>query len=235
MGDDISIINLSESFSIRYNRASSLKSMFVGMFHKRYRERVETFWGLREINLMIHAGEAFGVIGRNGSGKSTLLRIIAGIYPPSSGEITIPKNARVGTMIGLGAGFHPELTGRENLFWELQYMGLAAERSKRCIRTSLISRNCTISWIPLLKLLIGNARFALAIQLNPSIIIIDGVLAVGDEEFQKKSFKRLRGFKTEGKTIIFVSHDLSAVAAFCDRVCVLDHDEQMYLGRPKRL
>src|SRR5215210_5217367 len=116
MGREIVISNLSKVFSIRHNKSNSLKSKFVGVFHKRYREAVENLWVLREINLSIKSGEVLGLIGRNGSGKSTLLRILAGIYQPSSGSVDIPKGLRVGAMIELGVGFHPELTGKENIY-----------------------------------------------------------------------------------------------------------------------
>ncbi len=234
--DKIDIVNLSKAFSIRYNRSNSLKSRFVGMFHKRYRERVETFWALRDINLVIHAGESFGIIGRNGSGKSTLLRIIAGIYPPSSGEISIPKNARVGAMIELGVGFHPELTGRENVFLGASIHGLCRKEIEALYPAIVDFSELQDFMDTAIKNYSSgmHARlgFALAINLDPSILIIDEVLAVGDEEFQKKCFATMNRFKAEGKTIIFVSHDPGMVATLCDRVCVLDHGKQKYVGAP---
>src|ERR1044071_10069861 len=114
--EEIEINDVSKAFIIRHNKADSLKSQFVGIFHKRYRERRETLWALKNVSFKIFAGEAFGLIGRNGSGKSTLLKIMAGIYSPTTGKIRLSGGVRIGTMIELGVGFHPELTGRGNVF-----------------------------------------------------------------------------------------------------------------------
>ena len=110
MSTAIEITQVSKAFVIRHNRSNSLKSQLVGLFHKRFREEREILWAVKGITLEIRSGEALGLIGRNGSGKSTLLKIIAGIYPPTSGRVRL-SNARLGTMIELGVGFHPELTG----------------------------------------------------------------------------------------------------------------------------
>lgn len=236
MSDSINIVNLSKAFTIRHNRSNSLKSKFIGLFHKRYREDVETFWALRDITLAIQAGESFGVIGRNGSGKSTLLRIIAGIYPPSSGEIRMPKNSRVGAMIELGVGFHPELTGRENVFLGASIHGLCRKEIEALYPTIVEFSELDDFMDTTMKNYSSgmHARlgFALAINLNPSILIIDEVLAVGDEEFQRKCQDTMNRFKAQGKTIVFVSHSAGQVAKLCDRVCVLDHGKQKFVGKP---
>ena len=234
MAGGIDIVNVSKAFSLRHNRSNSLKSSFVGIFHTRYQERVEEFWALRDINLEIQPGESFGIIGRNGSGKSTLLRIIAGIYPPSSGEIRMPKNTRVGAMIELGVGFHPELTGRENVFLGASIHGLCRKEIEALYPAIVeFAELDDFMDTPIKNYSSGmHARlgFALAINLNPSILIVDEVLAVGDEGFQKKCQDTMNRFKAQGKTIIFVSHDAGTVATLCDRVCVLDHGSLVYLG-----
>jgi len=233
----IDIVNLSKAFSIHYNRSNSLKSMFVGMFHKRYRERVETFWALRDINLTINPGESLGIIGRNGSGKSTLLRIIAGIYPPSSGEVRMPKDIRVGAMIELGVGFHPELTGRENVFLGASIHGLC-RREIEALYPAIVEFSELADFMDTTiknysSGMHARLGFALAINLNPDILIIDEVLAVGDEGFQNKCHDTMDRFKAEGKTIIFVSHDPGKIGTLCDRVCVLDHGRQLFMGEPE--
>jgi homopolymeric O-antigen transport system ATP-binding protein len=230
----VEIVDVSKAFSVRHNRSNSLKSKFVGAFYKRYRERVETFWALQNINLTIQPGESFGIIGRNGSGKSTLLRIIAGIYQPSSGRVFMPANARVGAMIELGVGFHPELTGRENIFLGASIHGLS-RKEIAAIYPSIVKFSELDDFMDtaLKNYSSGmHARlgFSLAINLNPSILIVDEVLAVGDEGFQEKCQDKMTGFKKQGKTIIFVSHDPEMVTAICDRVCVLDHGSTVYLG-----
>lgn len=234
MQQGIDIVNLSKAFLIRHNRSNSLKSKFVGIFHKRYRERVETFWALRDITLTIDGGESFGIIGRNGSGKSTLLRMIAGIYPPTSGEIRMPENASVGAMIELGVGFHPELTGRENVFLGASIHGLCHKEIETLypaiVEFSELDEFMDTAIKNYSSGMHARLGFALAINLAPSILIVDEVLAVGDEGFQRKCQDRMNRFKAQGKTIIFVSHDPGAVSALCDRVCVLDHGSLIYWG-----
>ena len=233
--DKIDIVNVSKAFSIRHNRSNSLKSTFVGLFHKRYRERIEKFWALRDINLTVYAGEAFGIIGRNGSGKSTLLRIIAGIYPPSSGRIVVPKDACVGAMIELGVGFHPELTGRENVFLGASIHGLCRKEIDALypavVDFSELHDFMDVAVKNYSSGMHARLGFALAINLDPSILIIDEVLGVGDEAFQKKCYDTFSQFRAKGKTIILVSHDPALVGGLCDRACVLDHGSQKFVGK----
>ena len=124
LSGEIQVINVSKAFTIRHNKADSLKSKVIGIFHKRYREQRETLWALKGVSFNVSPGEVFGLVGRNGSGKSTLLKIIAGIYPPTEGKVRLPNGARMGTMIEIGVGFHPELTGKENIFLSASIHGL---------------------------------------------------------------------------------------------------------------
>jgi len=237
MAGRIDIVNVSKAFSIRHNRSNSLKSSFVGIFHPRYQERVEEFWALRDINLEIQPGESFGIIGRNGSGKSTLLRIIAGIYSPSSGEIRMPKNIRVGAMIELGVGFHPELTGRENIFLGASIHGLCRKEIEALYPAIVEFAELEDFMDTAIKNYSSgmHARlgFALAVNLNPDLFIIDEVLSVGDEAFQQKCIKQIEAFQALGKTIIFVSHSIEDVKRICNRACVLDHGSLVYLGETR--
>jgi len=234
MAGRIDIVNVSKAFSIRHNRSNSLKSSFVGIFHPRYQERVEEFWALRDVNLEIQRGESFGIIGRNGSGKSTLLRIIAGIYSPSLGEIRMPKNIRVGAMIELGVGFHPELTGRENIFLGASIHGLCRKEVEALYPAIVEFAELEDFMDTAIKNYSSgmHARlgFALAVNLNPDLFIIDEVLSVGDEAFQQKCVKQIEKFRALGKTINFVSHSPEAVKGICSRVCVLDHGSLVYWG-----
>ena len=234
MAGRIDIVSVSKAFSIRHNRSNSLKSSFVGIFHPRYQERVEEFWALRDINLEIQPGESFGIIGRNGSGKSTLLRIIAGIYSPSSGEIRMPKNIRVGAMIELGVGFHPELTGRENVFLGASIHGLCRKEIEALypaiVEFAELEEFMDTAMKNYSSGMHARLGFALAVNLNPDLFIIDEVLSVGDEAFQQKCIKQIEAFQALGKTIIFVSHSPEVVKSICSRVCVLDHGSLVYLG-----
>ena len=234
MAGRIDIVNVSKAFSIRHNRSNSIKSSFVGIFHTRYRERVETFWALRDINLTIQPGEFFGIIGRNGSGKSTLLRVIAGIYPPSSGDVRMPKDTRVGAMIELGVGFHPELTGRENVLLGASIHGLRRKEIEAVypaiVEFSELSDFMDTSVKNYSSGMQARLGFALAVNLNPDVLLVDEVLAVGDKEFREKCLKQMQSFRAVGKTIIVVSHDPGLVKLICDRTCVLDHGSMIFHG-----
>jgi ABC-type polysaccharide/polyol phosphate transport system ATPase subunit len=231
----IQIVNVSRSFTIRHNRSNSLKSTFIGAFHKRYREHTETLWAVRNVSFNVLPGEAFGLIGRNGSGKSTLLKMIAGIYSPTDGEIHLPKHARVGTIIELGVGFHPELTGRENIFLGASIHGLTRKEIQN-IYESIVEFSELENFMdtPIKNYSSGmHARlgFALAVSFDPDVLLVDEVLAVGDEAFQQKCEKQIEKFRTQGKTIVFVSHDANAVKKICDRACLLDHGSMVFLGK----
>jgi ABC-type polysaccharide/polyol phosphate transport system ATPase subunit len=230
----IEITNVSKAFIIRHNRNNSLKSQIIGIFHKRFREERETLWALKEVTLEIRPGETLGLIGRNGSGKSTLLKIIAGIYPPTAGNVRL-SNARVGTMIELGVGFHPELTGEENIYLGASIYGLSRKEIE-----NIYSRVVAFSELDgFMDTAVKNysagmqARlgFALAVNLDPDILLVDEILAVGDEAFQRKCMARMEQFRSAGKTIVFVSHNPEDVKKICDRACVLDFGSVIFLGR----
>jgi ABC-2 type transport system ATP-binding protein len=231
----IEIVNVSKAFTIRHNKTESLKSQVIGIFYKRYRERKETLWALRDVSLNIAPGEAFGLIGRNGSGKSTLLKVIAGIYPPTTGQVQLPNGVRVGTMIELGVGFHPELTGKENIFLGASIHGLSRkEIEKIYVAVVKFSELDEFMDTPIKNYSSGmHARlgFALAVQLEPDVLLVDEILAVGDETFQRKCMDQIERFRALGKTIIFVSHSADTVKKICDRACVLDHGRVVFLGK----
>jgi homopolymeric O-antigen transport system ATP-binding protein len=235
LAGEIQIIDVSKSFAIRHNKADSLKSQLIGFFYKRYREQKEIFWALRDVSLNISAGEAFGLVGRNGSGKSTLLKVIAGIYPPTKGKVQLPNGARMGTMIELGVGFHPELTGKENVFLGASIHGLNRKETEAIYKAVVdFSELDEFMDTPVKNYSSGmHARlgFALAVNLNPDVLLVDEVLAVGDEAFQQKCTDQIDKFRAQGKTIIFVSHSADAVKKICDRACVLDHGRVVFLGK----
>ena len=227
---------MSKAFVIRHNKADSLKSKFIGLFSQRYREKKEILWALRDVNLNIYSGEAFGLIGRNGSGKSTLLKVIAGIYPPTNGAVALPGGLRMSSMIELGVGFHPDLTGRENIFLGASIHGLSRKEIEGIYQQVIqFSELTEFMDTPVKNYSSGmHARlgFALAINLNPDVLLVDEVLAVGDEPFQHKCKDQFDKFRAQGKTIILVSHNAEDVNNICDRACVLDHGRLMFLGKP---
>jgi ABC-type polysaccharide/polyol phosphate transport system ATPase subunit len=230
----IEIINISKAFIIRHNRSNSLKSQVIGIFHKRFREERETLWALKEVTFEIRPGETLGLIGRNGSGKSTLLKIIAGIYPPTAGKVRL-SNARVGTMIELGVGFHPELTGEENIYLGASIYGLSrkeiANIYSRVVAFSELDGFMDTAVKNYSSGMQARLGFALAVNLDPDILLVDEILAVGDEAFQRKCMARMEQFRSGGKTIVFVSHSPEDVKRICDRACVLDFGSVVFLGR----
>ncbi len=238
MDREIHIIGVSKAFTIRHNKADSLKSKVIGLFQQRYREQTETFWALREITFSVLPGEAFGVIGRNGSGKSTLLKILAGVYSPTRGAVRLPANIRISAMIELGVGFHPDLTGKENIFLGASIHGLNRKQIEEMYPAIVdFAELDGFIDVPLKNYSSGmyaRLGFALAVNLKPEVLLVDEILSVGDLEFQKKCISKMENFRSQGKTIVFVSHDAATVRKFCDRACVLDHGRLVFLGKPEQ-
>ena len=225
---------VSKRFLLRHNSSNELKVRFLALFDPRKRETVEEFWALKDISMTIRQGEAVALVGRNGSGKSTLLKIIAGLHLPSAGRLLVPAHARIGTMIELGVGFHPELTGRENVFLNASVHGLSrAEITELYPKVVEFSGLAHFMDQPLKNFSSGmHARlgFAVAANLDPDILLIDEIFTVGDAEFQLQCMQVLRRLRERGKTLLFVSHVPDAVRDMCDRACVLDQGRLMFDG-----
>ena len=183
----------------------------------------EEFWALNDINFEVNKGEIIGIIGRNGAGKSTLLKILSKITPPTTGEIKI--NGRVGSLLEVGTGFHPELTGRENIFLNGAILGMArreiAKKFDQIVEFSGIEKFLDTPVKYYSSGMYVRLAFSVAAHMEPDILIVDEVLAVGDAEFQKKCLGKMEEVtKQEGRTILFVSHNMSAIEKLCDR-CIL--------------
>jgi ABC-type polysaccharide/polyol phosphate transport system ATPase subunit len=218
--------SLSKQFILRHNRSRSIKSRVMAILHEREREQLELFWALRDISLTIAPGERVGLIGRNGSGKSTLLKLIAGIHRPTSGQLLVAERATIGSMIELGVGFHPDLTGTENVYLNAAIHGRSRAEIDGIypgvVEYSGLERFMDVALKNYSSGMHMRLGFAIAANLNPDIILLDEVFAVGDEDFQKKCLQTMERFASEGRTIIFVSHSMSAVRKMCRRACVLD-------------
>lgn len=229
---------VSKQFLLRHNRYGSLKERFLGALHPLRRERVEDFFALRDLTLSIESGEAVGLVGRNGSGKSTFLRLVAGIIRPTAGSLAVLRRARIGTMIELGVGFHGELTGRENVFLNAAVHGLSRRDIERIYDKVVdYSELHTFMDVPMKNYSSGMVMrlgFSVAANLDPDLLLLDEVFAVGDEAFQRKCMQTMQAFRAAGKTILFVSHSAAAVRAVCDRVCVLDGGRLVYDGSVSR-
>ena len=210
-----------KDFVLPHERHSSLKQAAINVLRRPTYERLRV---LEDVSFEIHAGEFFGIVGRNGSGKSTILKILAGIYVPTSGEVHV--GGRLAPFIDLGVGFNPELTGRNNVFLNGAIFGMS--------RAELVSRyDEIVEYAELGQFMDQKLKnyssgmqvrlaFSIAIRADADIIIMDEVLAVGDASFQEKCFDSFRALKAQGKTIILVTHEMSNVVRFCDRVLVLD-------------
>jgi ABC-2 type transport system ATP-binding protein len=230
----IDVQEVSKQFLLRHNASVELKVRFLGLLHPEKRQTIEEFWALRNVSLTIARGEAIGLVGRNGSGKSTLLKLIAGIYRPTSGRMLIARNARISSMIELGVGFHPELTGRENVFLSAAIHGLDSDAIERMYE-SVVAYSGLEHFIdvPIKNYSSGmhmRLGFAIAANLDPDILLLDEIFAVGDADFQQRCIATVRRFLDEGKTIIFVSHAAAAVRAICRRVCVLEQGQLIFDG-----
>lgn len=184
----------------------------------------ETVWALKDVNLTIQQGETMGIIGRNGAGKSTLLKILSQVTAPTSGVVKV--KGRIASLLEVGTGFHPELTGRENIFLNGAILGMSRTEVTRKLE-EIIDFSGVERYIdtPVKRYSSGmyvRLAFAVAAHLEPEILIVDEVLAVGDAEFQKKSLGKMNDVAHEGRTVLFVSHNMHAIAKFCDKTMWLD-------------
>lgn len=226
--------SVSKQFLLRHNASAELKVRFLSFLHPDRRQSIEEFWALRNVSVRIEPGEAIGLVGRNGSGKSTLLKLIAGIYRPTSGRLLVARGARISSMIELGVGFHPELTGRENVFLSASIHGLTRSEIDK-IYDAVVDYSGLEHFIdvPIKNYSSGmymRLGFAIAANLDPDILLLDEIFAVGDADFQQRCVATVKRFVHEGKTIIFVSHSPAAVQAICRRVCVLNEGALTFDG-----
>jgi lipopolysaccharide transport system ATP-binding protein len=228
----IKIEGLSKSFPIYAKPYHRLMQMLVpGERDRWYRE----FHALSDINLSIRRGETVGIVGRNGSGKSTLLQLICGTLAPSHGTVTV--NGRIAALLELGAGFNPEFTGRENVYLNGTVLGLTRQeidaRFEDIVAFADIGEFIEQPVKTYSSGMYVRLAFAVAINVEPDILIVDEALSVGDEAFQRKCFARIEAIRDAGATVLFVSHAASTVIELCDRAILLDHGELMLDGTPK--
>jgi ABC-2 type transport system ATP-binding protein len=228
----ISVKNVSKNFRLPHEKADSVKSLFVNPFNKG-RKNFEVQHALRDIAFDIPKGEFFGIVGRNGSGKSTLLKIIAGIYKPNEGSVEV--NGRLVPFIELGVGFNPELTGRENVYLNGALMGFSEKEVDRKYSAIVDFAELERFMDQKLKNYSSGMQVRLAFSVatvlaDSDILLIDEVLAVGDADFQRKCFEYFKKLKKDKKTVIFVSHDMSAVREYCDKAILIDKSEVIFSG-----
>ena len=225
----ISVENVSKKFRIYHEKNQYLKSTLLSGKRARY----EDFWAVNDVSFEVPGGSTFGIIGSNGSGKSTLLKCIAGILQPEKGSIV--THGRTAALLELGSGFHPDLSGRENVYLNGALLGLTRRELERRF-DEIVDFAGLDEFIdtPVKNYSSGMAvrlGFAIAINVNPDILIIDEVLAVGDASFQQKCYQKIESFRRDGKTILFVSHGLGDVTTLCSQVLWMEKGRARAIGR----
>lgn len=227
-----------EDVSVKYRLIKERPKTFqeyVISYLKGKRYEAETLWALRNISLEIRKGESLGIIGHNGAGKSTLLKVIAGVIKPIEGRVNV--QGKIAPLIELGAGFDHELTGKENVFLNASILGFSREEIERKF-DSIVEFSEIRDFIntPLKNYssgMVARLGFSIATEVDPEILIIDEVLAVGDAHFKRKSKERILEFRKRGVTIIFVSHSMEDVKTLCNKVLWLDHGIIKMIGKPE--
>ncbi len=226
---------LSKRYILRGGRAQELKTALLnlpGLLSNGRPGRV--FWALRDISFTLRRGECLGIAGPNGSGKSTLLRVMAGITKPTSGRLVV--HGRVSALLELGAGFHPQITGRENALLNAVLLGLSMKEAREAL-PEIIAFSELGDFIdqPMRTYSSGmyvRLGFAVAVYVKPEILLVDEVLAVGDAEFQSKCFGHMDKLRQAGATVLFASHDLPSLQRYTDRVMLLQHGQAVLEGKP---
>lgn len=227
----IQLKGVSKKYSIGKEKDGSLRGTLASIFSKKSRKQ-EDFWALKDVSFDIQKGDVIGIIGKNGAGKSTLLKILSQITRPTEGIIEI--NGRVASLLEVGTGFHPELTGRENIYLNGTILGMTRKevtaKFDEIIAFSGIEKFIDTAVKHYSSGMYVRLAFAVAAHLEPEILIIDEVLAVGDAEFQKKCLGKMKDVAGEGRTVIFVSHDLAAVKNLCNKGILLQEGRKVFDG-----
>jgi lipopolysaccharide transport system ATP-binding protein len=235
----IEVSNISKSYQISHQEKASydtIKDDFAKLIKKPFgggqQTEKETFWALKDINFQVNQGESFGIVGKNGSGKSTLLKILSRIVDPSSG--TVKLHGKVASLLEVGTGFHPELTGRENIYFNGSMIGMSKQEITRkfneIVEFSGVEQFLDTPVKFYSSGMYVRLAFSVAAHLESEILIIDEVLSVGDAAFQKKSLAKMNSIAKEGRTILFVSHSMSSVKQLCSKALLLEKGRIKYMG-----
>src|ERR1019366_231109 len=222
--------DVSKRFRLAHGRYNSIKERVI----HGGRAPTEEFWALKNVALQVREGETVGILGRNGSGKSTLLKCICGVLQPTSGEVVV--RGKLAGLLELGAGFQQDLTGRENIYLNGSMLGMSKKEDDRVF-------DDIVDFSELEEFIDGQVKFyssgmyvrlgfAVAVNVDPDILVIDEVLAVGDERFQRKCIDRVKSFQREGRTILLVTHSPDQVRSICDRAVVLSHGDVVIEALP---
>ncbi len=229
----LEVSHLTKSFRLHHEKTNSLKALIVAGGRNRY----DDFTAVNDVSFEVREGEVFGVIGQNGSGKSTLLKCMAGILQPNAGTVKVHK--RMSALLELGAGFHPELSGRDNVFLNAAILGMGrkdiADRFDAIVDFAGLENFIDSPVKTYSTGMYVRLAFAVAINVDPQLLIIDEILAVGDVTFQQKCFEKFADFRNEGRTIVLVTHAMNSVRDMCDRAIWLEHGKLVAEGDPSDL
>jgi ABC-type polysaccharide/polyol phosphate transport system ATPase subunit len=225
--------HVSMKFKITHDRIQSMKEFIVAKLKGTL--RYEEFWALKDVSFEISKGEVMGIIGRNGAGKSTLLKVISGILRPTEGTVSVGGN--IVPMLELGAGFDGDLSGRENIFLNGSILGYSEEflrnKYEEIVRFSELGKFIEMPIRNYSSGMMMRLAFSIATVVEPEVLIVDEILSVGDEAFQKKSKERMLQLMGGGTTVLFVSHSIQQIEDMCDSVLWLDHGQTKMTGDPE--
>src|SRR6266436_9573749 len=229
---DIKFDNVSKKYKLRANGDEPRRWYRRGLM-----QRSSNMWALRNVSFQVREGEALGIVGHNGAGKTTILKLLSSITAPTNGEITI--RGRLAALVEVSSGFHPELTGMENIYLHGAMLGMRRSEIRRKLE-SIVEFSGVGRYIdvPVKRYSSGmyvRLGFAIAAHLDPDILLLDEVLAVGDAAFQAKCLERIAELRKSGRTIVFISHDLAAVYRLCDRAILLSHGCVLSDGAPRQV
>ena len=224
--------SVSKRYILHHQRPQSFQELLLNTIQRRNGER-EEFWALRDVSFEVGHGESFGIVGLNGSGKSTVLKLVSHIVQPTAGQVRV--DGRVAALIELGAGFHPDLTGRENVYLLGSIMGLGSkqmdQRLEAIVDFAGLEQFIDTAVKHYSSGMYMRLGFATAINLDADIFLIDEVLAVGDQHFQEKCLQAIDSFLQRGLTVVIVTHDLPLIERFCPNSLLLQHGQVMSYGR----
>ena len=231
----IEVKNVSMSFRLSQDRIQSIKEYLVTLAKGKL--KYKEFWALKNVSFTVRPGEVLGIIGRNGAGKSTILKVISGILKPTEGSVSVRGN--IVPMLELGSGFDFDLTGRENIYLNGSILGYSShfldEKYDEIVSFSELGEFIEMPIRNYSSGMMMRLAFSIATVVNPEILIVDEILAVGDEAFQRKSRQRMLELMGGGTTVLFVSHSLDQIREMCDRVLWLDHGQIKMLGETKEV
>ncbi len=220
----ITLNGVSKVFRLPHDKKTTLRQRFVSLLQKK---TYEELYALRNINLKVNEGEFLGIIGKNGAGKSTLLKVVAKVFEPTSGRVSV--NGNIAPFLELGVGFQWELTVKDNIFFYGALLGMSRQEVEEkydwIIDFSGLERFVDAKLKNLSSGMQVRLGFSITVGVESPILLVDEVLAVGDMDFQQKCYNSFENFKEDGRTILFVSHDLNAVERFCDKVILLENGE----------